>query len=43
VPFSALYPAVTILLSLLFLGERPSLTQALGMLLALIAALLLGM
>src|SRR6185369_7219712 len=35
VPFSALYPAVTILLSLLFLGERPSLTQALGMLLAL--------
>jgi len=43
VPFSALYPAVTILLSLLFLGERPSLTQALGMLLALIASLLLGM
>jgi len=43
VPLSALYPAVTILLSLIFLGERPTLTQALGMLLALIASLLLGM
>src|SRR5262245_39826242 len=43
VPFSALYPAVTIVLSLLFLGVRPSLTQTFGMLLALIASLLLGM
>ena len=43
VPLSALYPAVTILLSLFFLGERPTLPQALGMLLALIASLLLGM
>lgn len=43
VPLSSLYPAITILLSLIFLGERPSPTQALGIVLALIASLLLGM
>src|SRR5262245_15960144 len=43
VPLSSLYPAITILLSLLFLGEHPSLTQTLGIILALIASLLLGM
>lgn len=42
VPLSALYPAVTILLSLIFLNERPSLTQTLGIVLALVASLLLG-
>lgn len=43
VPLSALYPAITILLSLIFLGERPSFPQGIGMVLALIAAILLGM
>ena len=43
VPLSSLYPAITILLSLFFLGEHPSLTQTLGIILALIASLLLGM
>ena len=43
VPLSSLYPAITILLSLLFLNEHPSLTQTLGIILALIASLLLGM
>jgi len=43
VPLSSLYPAITILLSLLFLGEHPSLTQTLGIILALVASLLLGM
>ena len=42
VPLSSLYPAITILLSLIFLGERPSVTQGIGMVLALVAALLLG-
>jgi transporter family protein len=43
VPLSSLYPAVTILLSLVFLDERPSPTQSIGIVLALIASLLLGM
>jgi transporter family protein len=43
VPLSSLYPAITILLSLLFLGEHPTPQQMLGIILALIASLLLGM
>jgi transporter family protein len=43
VPLSSLYPAITILLSLFVLGEHPSPKQTLGMILALIASLLLGM
>lgn len=43
VPMSALYPAITILLSLIFLGEQPSTPQTLGIILALIASVLLGM
>jgi transporter family protein len=43
VPLSSLYPAITILLSLIFLGERPSVTQGIGIALALIASVLLGM
>jgi transporter family protein len=43
VPLSALYPAVTILLSFIFLNERPSPAQGLGIFLALVASLLLGM
>ena len=43
VPLSALYPAITILLSFFFLGERPTPLQGLGIVLAVIASLLLGM
>jgi transporter family protein len=43
VPLSALYPAITILLSFFFLGERPTPLQGLGIVLAMIASLLLGM
>lgn len=43
VPLSSLYPAITILLSLIFLDERPSVTQGIGIVLALVASLLLGM
>jgi transporter family protein len=43
VPLSALYPAITILLSLLLLGERPTPTQGLGIVLAIIASILLGL
>lgn len=43
VPLSSLYPAITILLSLIFLGESPSLTQGIGIALALIASILLGL
>lgn len=43
VPLSSLYPAITILLGLIFLGERPSVTQGIGIILAMIASLLLGM
>lgn len=42
-PLSALYPAITITLSLVFLGEHPSVTQGIGIILALIAAVLLGL
>jgi len=34
IPFTALYPVVTVVLALLFLGERPSPTQAAGLFLA---------
>ncbi|MBI3245717.1 MAG: EamA family transporter [Deltaproteobacteria bacterium] len=43
VPLSALYPAITIMLSLIFLGKQPSVTQGVGIVLALIAAVLLGL
>jgi transporter family protein len=43
VPLSSLYPAITILLSLFVLGEHPSATQTVGMVLALVASILLGM
>jgi transporter family protein len=43
VPLSALYPAITILLSFFLLGERPTPLQGLGIVLAMIASLLLGM
>jgi len=43
VPLSSLYPAITILLSLLFLGERPTPVQGLGIFFALVVAILLGL
>jgi transporter family protein len=43
VPLSALYPAITILLSFFFLGERPTPLQGLGIVLAMLASLLLGL
>lgn len=43
VPLSSLYPAITILLSLIFLGERPTPLQGVGIFLALIASILLGL
>lgn len=43
VTLSALYPAVTILVSLVFLGERLNLRQSLGIALALIASVLLAL
>lgn len=41
VPFTALYPAVTIVLSLLFLGEKLNLREIAGISLAILAGLLL--
>jgi len=43
VPLSSLYPAITLLLSLIFLGEHPSVTQGVGIVLALVASILLGL
>jgi transporter family protein len=43
VPLSALYPVITIILSLLILNERPSPIQGLGIALAIVASLLLGL
>ncbi len=43
VPLSALYPVITILLSVLILNERPSPIQSLGIVLAIVASLLLGL
>jgi len=42
-PFTALYPIVTVLLSILILKEKISLANAAGILLALIAGVLLSM
>jgi transporter family protein len=42
VPFTALYPLLTIVLAITFLGERLTRTQALGISLALTAAVLLS-
>ena len=38
VPLSALYPVITIILSLLILNERPSFLQGLGIALAIVAS-----
>ena len=43
IPLTALYPAVTVILALLLLGEKLSTVQALGITLAIIAAVLLSM
>lgn len=43
VPLTALYPVVTIILSRLFLHERTTLLQSLGIALAIIAILLISM
>jgi transporter family protein len=43
VPLSSLYPAITILLSLIFLGERPTPLQGVGVFFALVASILLGL
>ncbi|MBI4641578.1 MAG: EamA family transporter [Candidatus Tectomicrobia bacterium] len=42
-PLISLYPALTVVLSLLFLGESLSTTKILGVVLALIAGVLLGL
>lgn len=42
VPYTSLYPVVTLVLSVLFLGERPSLTNLLGVLFAMVAVVLLS-
>ncbi len=39
---SSLYPVITITLSIVFLQERPTVSQGLGMILALIAGFLIG-
>ena len=43
IPLTALYPAVTVVLALLLLGEKLSTVQAVGITLAIIAAVLLSM
>jgi len=43
VPLTALYPALTAVLALMVLGERISATQALGIALAVLAAVLLSL
>ena len=43
IPLTALYPAVTVILALLFLGEKLSATQAVGIALAVVATILLSM
>ncbi len=43
VPLTAMYPAVTVVLSLLFLNEKLTLTQTIGVGLAVLAAILLSM
>ncbi len=43
VPLTALYPALTAVLALVVLGERISVTQALGIVLAVLAAVLLSL
>jgi len=43
IPLTALYPAVTVILALLLLGEKLSTVQVLGITLAVIAAVLLSM
>ena len=42
VPFTSLYPLITLVLSVLFLGERPSPTNLLGVLFAMVAVVLLS-
>ncbi|MCD6323872.1 MAG: EamA family transporter [Desulfurococcales archaeon] len=43
IPLTALYPAITAVLAMLVLGERISLAKGLGIILALVAAVLLSM
>lgn len=43
IPLTALYPAITILLGVLILGENIKLVNALGILLALVAGILLAL
>ncbi len=42
VPFTALYPIITVTFSFIFLGERISIHQGLGIIFALIATILLS-
>lgn len=42
VPFTSLYPLITLALSVLFLGERPSATNLIGVLFAMAAVVLLS-
>ena len=42
IPLTALYPAITAILALLFLGEKLSTTQVVGIALAVIATILLS-
>jgi transporter family protein len=43
VPFTSLYPLVTLVLSVLFLGERPSAANLLGVFFAMVAVVLLSL
>ncbi|MET1160507.1 MAG: EamA family transporter [Thermoprotei archaeon] len=42
VPLTALYPAITVILSLVLLGEKPSMYQLIGVILAIVAAILIS-
>ncbi len=42
IPLTALYPAITALLAIVFLGEKVSMLQAIGIVLAIVAAIILS-
>ncbi len=42
IPLTALYPAITALLAIVFLGEKVSVLQAIGIVLAIVAAIILS-
>ncbi|WFO76395.1 EamA family transporter [Desulfurococcaceae archaeon MEX13E-LK6-19] len=42
-PLTALYPAITVILAMVVLGEKISITQAIGIVLALIAVILISL